>query len=333
MLTRRFFIIMTDQTTPFLDTGRVDQYFLNTQRVLEGEGRDPWVVMEVFPNADGLLCGIVEVLSFLREVLPDDAEVWALEEGAIMARKEVVLRIRAAYRVFGLYETTLLGTLAHGSGWATAARLCLDAAGEVPVISFGARHVHPAVSDRMEYAALIAGCATPAGGALAGQEATGTMPHALMLIYGDTISAAQAFDAHMPDSVQRIVLVDTFRDEAEESVRLAQAMAGRLWGVRLDTPSELGGVTPELVGRVRKALDDAGFDSVGIFVSGGLTPERISEFVRLACPIAGFGVGSAISGASPIDFTADLKEVDGRPVGKRGRKVGVQENTRLQQVQ
>ncbi|MDP6041868.1 MAG: nicotinate phosphoribosyltransferase, partial [Candidatus Latescibacteria bacterium] len=223
MLTRRFFIIMTDQTTPFLDTGRVDQYFLNTQRVLEGEGRDPWVVMEVFPNADGLLCGIVEVLSFLREVLPDDAEVWALEEGAIMARKEVVLRIRAAYRVFGLYETTLLGTLAHGSGWATAARLCLDAAGEVPVISFGARHVHPAVSDRMEYAALIAGCATPAGGALAGQEATGTMPHALMLIYGDTISAAQAFDAHMPDSVQRIVLVDTFRDEAEESVRLAQA--------------------------------------------------------------------------------------------------------------
>ena len=170
MLTRRFFIIMTDQTTPFLDTGRVDQYFLNTQRVLEGEGRDPWVVMEVFPNADGLLCGIVEVLSFLREVLPDDAEVWALEEGAIMARKEVVLRIRAAYRVFGLYETTLLGTLAHGSGWATAARLCLDAAGEVPVISFGARHVHPAVSDRMEYAALIAGCATPAGGALAGSE-------------------------------------------------------------------------------------------------------------------------------------------------------------------
>ena len=314
----------------------MDQYFLNTQQVLEGEDRDPLVVMEVFPNADGILCGIKEALSFLRQVLPDDAEVWALEDGATMARKEVVLRIHAAYRAFGLYETTLLGTLAHGSGWATAARACVDAAGESSVISFGARHVHPAVSDRMEYAALVAGCAgcaTPAGAALAEQEATGTMPHALMLIYGDTISAAQAFDAHMPDSVRRIVLVDTFRDEAEESVRVAQAMAGRLWGVRLDTPSELGGVTPELVWGVRRALNDAGFDRVGIFVSGGLTPERISEFVQLACPIAGFGVGSAISGASPIDFTADLKEIDGRPVAKRGRKVGIQENPRLEQIQ
>jgi nicotinate phosphoribosyltransferase len=303
--------------------------------VLEGDGRDPSVVMEVFPNADGFLCGIKEVLSFLSQVLPNGAEVWALEEGATMARKEVVLRIHTVYRTFGPYETTLLGTLAHGSGWITAARACLDAAGEIPVISFGARHVHPAVSDRMEYAALIAGCAgcsTPAGAALAGQEATGTMPHTLMLIYGDTISAAQAFDTHMPDSVPRIVLVDTFCDEAEESVRVAQAMAGRLWGVRLDTPSELGGVTPQLVWRVRKALDDTGFEGVGIFVSGGLTPERISEFVRLGCPIAGFGVGSAISGASPIDFTADLKKVDGRPIAKRGRKVGIQDNPRLKRM-
>jgi nicotinate phosphoribosyltransferase len=326
---------MGSQILPFLDMRRVDQYFLNTQKVLEGDGRDPSVVMEVFPNADGILCGIKEVLSFLSQVLPNGAEVWALEEGATMARKEVVLRIHTVYRTFGSYETTLLGTLAHGSGWITAARACLDAAGEIPVISFGARHVHPAVSDRMEYAALIAGCAgcsTPAGAALAGQEATGTMPHTLMLIYGDTISAAQAFDTHMPDSVPRIVLVDTFCDEAEESVRVAQAMAGRLWGVRLDTPSELGGVTPQLVWRVRKALDDTGFEGVGILVSGGLTPERISEFMRLGCPIAGFGVGSAISGASPIDFTADLKKVDRRPIAKRGRKVGIQDNPRLKRM-
>ncbi len=317
---------------PFLDSDRSDQYFLNTLEVLKAEGRNPAVVMEVFPNADGLLCGIREVLDILRRALPDDARVWALDDGVAMARGEVVLRLRADYRAIGAFETALLGTLAHGSGWATAARACVAAAGEIPVISFGARHVHPAVSDRMEYAAGIggcAGCATPAGAALRGQKASGTMPHALMLIYGDTVAAARAFNAHMPNSVPRIVLVDTFRDEAEESVRVARAMAGHLWGVRLDTPSELGGVTPELVWRVRGALDRAGFDEVGIFVSGGLTPDRISEFVRLTCPIAGFGVGSAISGASPIDFTADLKEVNGKPIAKRGRKAGIQDNPRL----
>jgi len=53
-----------------------------------------------------------------------------------------------------------------------------------------------------------------------------------MLIYGDTVSAALAFDKHRPEGVlRRIVLVDTFCDEAEESVRVAQAMAGRFWGV------------------------------------------------------------------------------------------------------
>ena len=317
---------------PFLDRDRADQYFLNTLEVLKAENRNPSVVMEVFPNADGLLCGIREVLKILRQTLPENTEIWSLNEGSPMARKEVVLRLHADYCAIGIFETALLGTLAHGSGWATAARACVEAAGEIPVISFGARHVHPAISDRMEYAALIggcAGCSTPAGAALSDQKASGTMPHTLMLIYGDTVTAALAFDTRMPDFVRRVVLVDTFRDEADESVRVARAMAGRLWGVRLDTPSELGGVTPDLVWRVRRALDSAGFDQVGIFVSGGLTPERISEFVRLKCPIAGFGVGSAISGASPIDFTADIKEINGTPIAKRGRKVGIQDNPRL----
>ncbi len=47
---------------------------------------------------------------------------------------------------------------------------------------------------------------------------------------------------------------------------------------------------------------------------------------------AGFGVGSYISGARPIDFTADLHEVDGLPVAKRGRKPGITPNPRLRRV-
>ena len=319
----------------FYDQDRSDLYFLNTREVLAREEIDPVVTMEVFPNGDGILCGVTEVLENFEAVWSDNASVWALGEGQPMSRKEVVLRIQAPYSSFGIYETAYLGTLAQKSGWATAARACVAAAAGIPVISFGARHVHPAISDVMEYSALVggcSGCATPAGARLAGQEATGTMPHALMLIMGDTLTAAQAFDRHMPGSIHRIVLVDTFKDEAEESVRLAGAMGERLLGVRLDTPSELGGVTPDLVSRVRSRLDRAGHPDVKIYVSGGMTPERIREFAGTGSPVDGFGVGSAISGASPIDFTADIKAVDSRPVAKRGRRPGVTENDRLSRV-
>lgn len=319
----------------FFDENRADLYFTNTREVLSREGIDPAVTMEVFPNGHGTLCGMTEVLENLAEVLPEDASVWALGERQPMSRREVVLRIEARYSSFGVYETAYLGTLAQKSGWATAARACVEAAAGIPVISFGARHVHPAISDQMEYSALVggcSGCATPAGARLAGHEPTGTMPHALMLIMGDTLTAARAFDRHMPESIRRIVLVDTFMDEMEESVRLARKMGGRLLGVRLDTPSELGGVTPDLVSRVRSGLDRAGHREVKIYVSGGMTPERIREFVAAGSAVDGFGVGSAISGASPIDFTSDIKAVGRRPVAKRGRKPGLTENNRLSKV-
>src|SRR5206468_4652437 len=108
-----------------------------------------------------------------------------------MEKKETVLRVRAPYSRFGVYETALLGMLASCSGWATAAREIAEAAGGRRVISFGARHVHPLVGPIMEHAAVIggcAGCATPLGAQRAGlPAASGTMPHAMILVFGDTV--------------------------------------------------------------------------------------------------------------------------------------------------
>ena len=312
-----------------------DIYFERSRQILAAENLDPVVVMEVFTRQQALLCGMQEVQALLRRVLPAAAQVWCLEEGTWIQPLEVVLRIRAPYRHFALYETVLLGMLSSETGWATAAAACVVAAGEVPVVCFGARHVHPQVSARMEYAAGIggcSGCATPAGAELAGKTASGTLPHALILAMGDTLAAARAFDRHIDPEVRLIVLVDTFMHEAEESVRVANAMGEGLWGVRLDTPSELGGVTVELVREVRQRLDQSGHEHVKIFVSGGLDPQRLQLFRTAAGLVDGFGVGSAISGAGPIDFTADIKEVDNCPVAKRGRMPGIVENPRLQQL-
>ncbi len=313
-----------------------DIYFLRTIDILRKEGLDPMATMEVFGSRAGLLCGIEEVKALLAEVLPEGKrEVWALGEGENMAAKEVVLRITAPYQSYGLYETSIIGILAHCSGWATAARECVAVASGIPIISFGARHVHPMVAGVMDYAAIVGGCtecSSIEGARLAGIEPSGTMPHALIIVVGDTVKATMLFDKHMPPEVPRVSLVDTFKDEVEESLRVAEALRDKLQSVRLDTPSERGGVTAELVKEVRAHLDLAGFKHVGIFVSGGIGPERITYFLEKGAPVDGFGVGSYISDAKPIDFTADLHEVEGKPVAKRGRMPGITPNPRLKRV-
>jgi nicotinate phosphoribosyltransferase len=320
----------------WLNGDTADVYFPRTVEVLRKEGIDPVATMEVFPRRAGILCGIEEVKTLLAKVLPDaNREVWALFQGEPFDRKEVVLRIKAPYQSYGTYETAYLGILSHCSGWATAARECVDAAQGIPVVSFGARHVHPSVVGIMEYSAIVggcAGCASTAGAKLAGIQPTGTIPHALIIIIDSTAKATLAFDRHMPPEVPRIALVDTFEDEVRESVAVAKALRGKLHGVRLDTPSERGRVTADLVKEVRAWLDLEGFRDVKIVVSGGLDPERIRYFIAEGAPVNIFAVGSYISDAKPIDFTADLHEVQGKPIAKRGRMPGITPNPRLKRV-
>ena len=309
-----------------------DVYFHRTKEILIAADVNPIVTMEVFAGRDGLLCGMREARALLERACSPEAQIESLTDGNTIRRKETVLRIRDRYQSFCLYETAYLGYLSAGTGWATAARAVVAAADGVPVIAFGARHLHPNAVGAMEYAAIVGGCqacASVIGARMAGRPPSGTIPHALVLVLGDTVRAAQLFDATIDPSVSRVALVDTFHDEAEESVRVGQALGARLWGVRLDTPSERGGVTPDLVREVRARLDGAGLDHVRIVISGGLSVERIARFRAEEAPVDVFGVGSAIAGAPAIDFTADIKEIDGMPIAKRGRIPGITATTRL----
>lgn len=320
----------------WLNGETADIYFPRTVEILKKEKINPIATMEVFSRRAGILCGIEEVKSLLAKVLPKyNCEVWSLSQGELFNREEVVLRIKAPYQSYGTYETAYLGILSHCSGWATAAHECTDAAQGIPVISFGARHVHPSVVGIMEYSAIVGGCtgcASTAGAKLAGLQPTGTIPHALIIIMDSTTKAALAFDKHMPSEVPRIALVDTFEDEVRESVTVAKAMQGKLQGVRLDTPSERGRVTADLVKEVRAWLDLEGFKDIQIVVSGGLDPERIRYFIDEGAPVDIFAVGSYISDAKPIDFTADLHEIEGKPIAKRGRMPGITTNSRLKRI-
>jgi nicotinate phosphoribosyltransferase len=305
-----------------------DIYFVRTQEILSHlDLAETPVTAEAFCRRDGIFAGSEEVMRLLQN---QDVEIWALPEGTPMQSKEVVLRIKGRYQEFGVYETALLGIMASSSGWATAAREVKDAADGKPVTCFGARHIHPAVAPVMERAAIIGGCDGAScilAAKLAGREPQGTIPHAMILIIGDTVKAAQAYNEIMPADAPRTVLVDTFKDEAEETLRVAEALGDDLDGVRLDTPGERGGVTLDLVKETRARLDQKGFSHVNIFVSGGLTPERIKLLSEAGANA--FGVGSYISAARPIDMTLDLKEINGEPLAKRGRIPGETPTERL----
>ena len=89
------------------------------------------------------------------------------------------------------------------------------------------------------------------------------------------------------------------------------------------------GVNPRLVGKVRSALDAAGFPEVRIVVSGGFTVDKIHEFEELGVPVDAYGVGSSLIRGSN-DFTADVVLTDGRPSAKAGRRF--RPNARLELV-
>ncbi len=305
-----------------------DLYFVRTRDLLSTLGlAQTEVTAEIFASREGIFSGSQEALHLLRN---SKVQVWSLPEGEKMTKKEVVMRIKGFYGKFGIYETPLLGMLASASGWATAAGQCKEAAGERTLLCFGARHVHPAVAPVMERAALIGGadgCSCILGARLMGKSPSGTVPHAAFLIAGDTVELARAYDRFAAEGEPRVILVDTFKDEAEETLRVARALGKNLTAVRLDTPAERGGVTPALVREVRARLDQAGFSHVQIVVSGGLDPERI--FILAEAGADYFGVGSYISRAPAIDMTMDLKEIRDQAVAKRGRIPGLTDNSRL----
>ena len=291
-----------------------DIYFINTRDVLRSVNKlDTPVVAEIFTRTTGMFAGLSEVLELLKDA---PVKIEAIPEGEYFSPKEVLVRITGPYGAFGIHETNLLGILSSSCAWATAARECVEAAGGKPVLSFGARHLHPAISPVMEAMAVkFGGCAGAScvlGAKLAGGEPLGTVPHAAILIMGE---------------IGRTFLVDTFHDECEEALRLAREMGDKLGAVRLDTPGERGGVTVDLVKELRYRLDAEGFNKVKIVVSGGLNPERIKILAEAGADV--FGVGSYIAHAVPMDMTMDLKEIDGKPLAKRGRLPGKLENSRL----
>jgi len=302
-----------------------DVYFHRTMEVLRSRRlEDTPVHAEVAyktsdPDEWFVVAGLDEVARLLEDA---GVEARAVPEGTICRPNEPVLTISGPYSAFAEHETALLGFLCQASGVATGAARCRLAAGERPVISFGARRMHPAITPMIERAAYLGGCdgvAVELAARRLGIPASGTLPHALVLILGSTAEAARAFDEVITPEVQRTVLIDTFDDEKFGALIAARAIPDTIYAVRLDTPGNRRGDFRDLMREVRWELDRNGFEQVKIFASGGIDVEYI---LHLNPVCDAYGVGGAIADAAMIDYSLDIVEVAGEDRSKRGKRGG-----------
>lgn len=307
------------EVRPSVITGdTADVYLHRTQRIMRNEGMNPTVLMEFACSQDAVMCGSLEVKAILSKVTSEgNREVWALEEGALVKSNEVCLQVRAPYSSFGLYETAICGTLAHQTGWATAANELTREADGIPLISVGAHNVHPSVAAVMDYAAVVGGCSagsTVLGSKLANTPPVATVSGALVQLIGDPLKAVLAFDKAFPPDVQRVAYVDPRKNVIDQVVTVAAGAKEHLNSVRISrTP---GG---KLVGAsdihlIRQRLDEIGAKHVQIVLSGRLSPERIQALVKNNAPVDILHDTGYIGSSPPIPFAPNIRSISDKEV-------------------
>lgn len=326
-----------------------DKYFVRAREILLADGYHPRVTMQVFGKHAAFLGGMDEAIAILKlcSFGWSDLSVSALYDGDEIGPWETVMLIEGPYDAFAHLETLYLGVLARRTRVGTNTRRVVEAAGSKEIMFFPARHDHWLVQTGDGYAAHVAGAigvSTDAQASWWGSSGVGTVPHALIAAYdGDTVLATTKFAEYIDPEVKLITLVDFENDCVGTSLRVADALGDRLYGVRLDTSEMLvdrsvieqmgsfrpTGVNPQLVWNVRRALDAHGHSDVRIVVSGGFNVDKIQEFERLGVPVDAYGVGSSLF-QGRFDFTADVVMSNGVPSAKVGR--AFRPNPRLERV-
>ncbi len=234
-----------------------------------------------------------------------DCQVSAIPEGTPVFPREPMLTITGPLLQTQLFETLLLNILNHQSLIATKARRITFAAGDKPVMEFGARRAQgPSSATYGARAAVIGGCKSTSNVLAAekfGIPAAGTMAHAWVEAFPDELTAFEKWAEVYPDNAS--LLVDTY-DVLKSGVPNAIKVFKKLRdaghqpvGIRIDS----GDIT-QLARGARKLLDEAGFEDAKITASNALDEHVIQSLLAEGAPLDNFGVGEKLitSSTSPV---------------------------------
>jgi nicotinate phosphoribosyltransferase len=326
--------------TDFYELAMLQAYF--------EEQMSEWAVFSLFvrslpPRRNYLLaCGLDDVLTFLETVHFDQAalqylaslghfsdrflhyleglrftgDVLAVPEGTPVFGDEPILEIEAPIAEAQFVETFVMNRIHLQTVLASKAVRVVEAAQGRQVVDFGLRRMHGIDAGlkaaRAFHIAGVDATSNLAAGQMYGLRVAGTLAHSYIQAHDDEYGAFRAFARLYPDTV---LLVDTYDTLAgvRKVIELAHELGAdfHVSAVRLDS-GDLGTLAVE----VRRLLDQAGLERVGIFASGGLNEDDIAGLVRGGAPITGFGVGSdmGVSRDAPaLDIVYKLVEYGGRP--------------------
>jgi len=261
-------VVGTDQTLALLHVGagryrdarRADalfeRYLVAERRMYETWLALPRIAWEGYEPIAREVFEISRELASLWEPAWQDLRVTSLVDGEVAQPGEPVMHIEGEYAAFSHLETLYLGALSEGTRVATNTRDVVAAARGKPVIMFGARHQGHEAQASSGYAAYVGGAigvSTDEQGEWWGSRGLGTVPHALIAVYGgDTTVATLKFDEYInraPESVGHLTakgtpeghvnvtaLVDFQNDVVNTSLGVAHASASASGGCASTRP-------------------------------------------------------------------------------------------------
>ena len=215
--------------------------------------------------------------------------MWAVPEGSIIFANEPLLRIEAPIVEAQIVETFILSIINFQTLIASKASRIVNAAEGTPIIEFGFRRAHgPLAALLASRSSFIAGC-TGTSNTLAsykfGIPSSGTMAHSFIMSFDREEIAFKEFIKIFPDG---FLLIDTY-DSINAVKKIIQNKI-KCKGLRIDSGDLLN-----LSKDIRKLLDNEGYNTTKIMVSGDLNEYAIKDLKYKKAPIDYFGVGTELS--------------------------------------
>lgn len=222
-------------------------------------------------------------------------DIWAIPEGTVIFPNEPLLTVRAPIIEAQIIETMVLLLLNHQSLIATKSTRIVSAAKGRPVMEFGARRAHSIDAAILgARAAVIGGCIGTSCTSTAqkfGAIASGTMAHSFVQSFNSEYDAFKAYAEVYPDDCTLLIdTYDTINSGVVNAIKVFNDVllpkGYRPKAVRLDS-----GDLAYLSKKVRKILDENGFQDCKICVSNSLDENLITSLLDQGAKIDSFGIG------------------------------------------
>ena len=222
-----------------------------------------------------------------------EVNVLAPKEGSIVFPYEPILRVDGPILQCQLLETALLNCINFQTLAATKAMRIVSAAQGRAVAEFGLRRAQGTGSMWGARASYVGGFASTSNVA-AGKEfnipVSGTHAHSWVMSFDSELEAFREYARLFPTNCT--LLIDTYSVEegVKNAITVAKEMEERgekMAAVRIDS----GDLTWESR-RVRRMLDEAGFEDVGIVLSNDLDEFKIESILHEGAKVNAFGVGT-----------------------------------------